>query len=86
MHIFNNTNSQLCPALYALWCLEFNKFGWYIDLKHTSLLILKGNLGCLLVCNYSLMYLDPVFSVMVLKLLFSTLRQTDLYSMKYLLS
>ena len=60
--------------------------GWYIDPKRTFPLILKGNLGCLLVYNYSLMYLDPVFSVMVIKLLFSALRQTDLYSMKYLLS
>ena len=26
LHIFNNADSQLCPALYALWCLEFNKY------------------------------------------------------------
>ena len=82
------TQNYVQPCIhFGIWnSVNLDPNGWYIDPKHTLPLILKGNLGCLLVYNYSLMYLDPFFSVMVLKLLISTLKETDLYSMKYLLS
>ena len=47
---------------FGVWnSINLDPNSWYIDPKHTFPLILKGHLGCLLVCNYSLMYLDLVF-------------------------
>ena len=47
---------------FGVWkIMSLDPSGWYIDPKNTFLLILKGYLGCLLVYNYSLMYLDLLF-------------------------
>ena len=78
--------SVLICALVFWHVMSLDPSVWYIDPKHTFPQIVKGNLHCLLVYNYSLMYLDLVFYVRVLKLLLSTVRQTELYSVKYLLS
>ena len=57
------SHSYVQPYMhFGVWYLmSLDPSGWYIDPKHTFPLILKGNLGCLLVYNYSLMYLDLVF-------------------------
>ena len=56
------THNYVQPCMYfGVWnSMNLDSNAWYIDPKHTFTLILKGNSGYLLVCNYFLIYLDPV--------------------------